>query len=216
MDLPLNGRNFTQLLALTPGAAPVSVAQNAGGFATAAIGEFVFPSINGQTNRSNFWMIDGVINQGLMVSTPAVNPVIDAIQEFKVQSHNDQAEFGGAMGGIVNVVTKSGTNSVHGTTWYYGRNDAFDARNTFQPRVTPFKQHQYGGSGGGPILKNRTFFYGSYQGFRYRRPDQRFFRVPTSANLNGDLSDEVRQVFDPFSTVPDPGNPGAFMRTPLH
>lgn len=215
MDLPLNGRNFTQLLALTPGAAPVSVAQNAGGFATAAIGEFVFPSINGQTNRSNFWMIDGVINQGLMVSTPAVNPVIDAIQEFKVQSHNDQAEFGGAMGGIVNVVTKSGTNSVHGTTWYYGRNDAFDARNTFQPRVTPFKQHQYGGSGGGPILKNRTFFYGSYQGFRYRRPDQRFFRVPTSANLNGDLSDEVRQVFDPFSTVPDPGNPGAFMRTPF-
>ena len=215
MDLPLNGRNFTQLLALTPGAAPVSVAQNAGGFATAAIGEFVFPSINGQTNRSNFWMIDGVINQGLMVSTPAVNPVIDAIQEFKVQSHNDQAEFGGAMGGIVNVVTKSGTNEFHGTTWYFGRNDAFDARNFFQARVTPFKQHQYGVSGGGPVIKNKTFFHGSYQGFKFRRPAETFFRVPTAANLNGDLSDEARQIFDPFTTMEDPGTPGAFVRTPF-
>ena len=94
------------------------------------------------------------------------------------------------MGGIVNVVTKSGTNAVHGTTWYYGRNDAFDARNTCQPDVTPFKQHQYGASGGGPILKNRSSSTASYQGFRYRRPDQRYFRVPTSDNLNGDLSDE--------------------------
>ena len=214
-DLPLNGRNFTQLLSLTPGAAPVSVAQNAGGFGAASIGEFVYPSINGQTNRSNFWMIDGVMNQALMTSVPAVNPVIDAIQEFKVQSHNDQAEFGGVMGGIVNVVTKSGTNEFHGSTWYYARNDAFDARNFFQREVTPFKQHQFGGAGGGPVVKNRTFFHASFQGYRFRRPANRFYRVPTSANLSGDLSDEGRDIFDPFSTREDPGMPGAFIRDPF-
>ncbi|MCX6613064.1 MAG: carboxypeptidase-like regulatory domain-containing protein [Acidobacteria bacterium] len=96
VDLPLNGRNFTQLLSLTPGVAPVSVSQNNGsGFAHPGIGAFIFPAINGQTNRSNFWTLDGITNQGLMLSTPAVNPIVDAIAEFKVQSHNDQAEFGG-------------------------------------------------------------------------------------------------------------------------
>src|SRR5439155_1505914 len=90
-DLPLNGRNFTQLLALTPGVAPVSVSQNSGGFGatTTAGAAFVFPAINGQNNRSNFFMLDGVNNQGAFTSTYAVPPVIDGIQEFKVQSHND-------------------------------------------------------------------------------------------------------------------------------
>ena len=143
VDLPLNGRNFTQLLSLSAGVAPVSVSQNAGGgFGVAKTegSQFVFPAINGQTNRSNFFMLDGIDNQG-MVSTYVVPPIIDAIQEFKVNSHNDQAEFGSSTGGIINVVTKSGTNSLHGTAWEYLRNDAFDARNTFQPNVTPFKQN---------------------------------------------------------------------------
>src|ERR1043166_9670576 len=90
---------------------------------------FEFPSINGQTNRSNFFMTDGLNNQGAFSGTYAVPPIIDSIQEFKVNSHNDQAEFGGALGGIVNVATKPGTNELHGSFWEYLRDDEFNARN---------------------------------------------------------------------------------------
>ena len=114
VDLPLNGRNFTKLLELAPGVAPVSVSQNCGGFTARPIGEFQFPAVNGQTNRSNLFMLDGVFNQGAFVSTYAVPPIIDTIQEFKINAHNDDPEFGGAVGGIVNVVTKGGTNELHG------------------------------------------------------------------------------------------------------
>lgn len=222
VDLPLNGRNFTQLLSLTPGVAPVSVSQNTGsGFAHPGIGAFIFPSINGQTNRSNLWTLDGVTNQGLMLSTPAVNPIVDAIEEFKVQSHNDQAEFGGALGGVINVATSSGTNALHGTLWEYLRNSEFDARNTFLPAVTPFRQNQFGAAVGGPVMipkvingKNNTFFHTAYQGWRFRRANNALFRVPTAANLRGDLSDEARQIFDPFSTIPNPNGNG-FVRMPF-
>ncbi len=223
LDLPLNGRNFTQLLSLSAGVAPVSVSQNAGGgFGVAKTegSQFVFPAINGQTNRSNFFMLDGIDNQG-MVSTYVVPPIIDAIQEFKVNSHNDLAEFGSSTGGIINVVTKSGTNSPHGTVWEYLRNDAFDARNTFQPNVTPFKQNQFGFSLGGPVYipkvyngKNKTFFYGAFQQFLFRKPANSFFRVPTEANYNGDLSDIPNQIFNPYSTRPGTVS-GTFTRDPF-
>lgn len=221
VDLPLNGRNFTQLLSLQAGVAPVSVSQNAGGgFGVAKTegSQFVFPAINGQTNRSNFFMLDGVDNQG-MVSTYVVPPIIDAIQEFKVNSHND-AEFGGSTGGIINVVTKSGTNSLHGTAWEYLRNDAFDARNTFQQAVTPFKQNQFGFSLGGPVYipkvyngKNKTFFYGAFQQFLFRKPANSFFRVPTEANYAGNLSDIPTQIYNPYSTRLLPN--GSFVRDPF-
>lgn len=222
VDLPLNGRNFTQLLSLTPGVAPVSVSQNNGsGFAHPGIGAFIFPSVNGQTNRSNFWTLDGITNQGLMLSTPAVNPIVDDIEEFKVQSHNDQAEFGGSLGAVINVATRGGTNQVHGALWEYLRNNAADARNTFQPGVTPFRQNQFGVAVGGPVYipkllngKNNTFFHASYQGWRFRRANNSFFRVPTEANLNGDLSDETRPIFDPFTTKANPNGTG-FVRDPF-
>src|SRR4051794_27674091 len=189
VDLPLNGRNFTQLLSLSPGVSPISVSQNSGGFGNAATGtQFFFPSINGQTNRSNFFMTDGLNNQGAFSSTYAVPPIIDSIGEFKVNGHNDLAEFGGALGGIINVATKSGTNEFHGTLWEYLRNDAFNARNTFQPAVTVFRQNQFGASAGGPIIlpkiysgKNRTFFFGAYQGFEYSRAANSFLHLPTDA-----------------------------------
>jgi hypothetical protein len=222
-DLPLNGRNFTQLLSLTPGASPVSVAQNSGGWGAVSAGStFTFPSINGQTNRSNFFMLDGINNQGAFLSTYAVAPIIDSIQEFKVQSHNDGAEFGGALGGIVNVVTKSGTNKLHGSIWEYLRNDAFDARNTFFQEKTPFRQNQFGAAVGGPVVipslyngHNQTFFFAGWQGWRYRHPANSFFRVPTEANLQGDLSDIPQQIFNPFTTREDPSNPGTFIRDPF-
>ena len=212
VDLPLNGRNFTQLITLTPGVSPVSVAQNRGGFGTNPVGSFSFPSINGQINRSNVFTLDGINNVGSHVNTYAVAPIVDAIQEFKVQSHNDQAEFGGGVGGVINVVTKSGTNEVHGTAWEFLRNDALDARNPFFRTVTPFRQNQFGATIGGPIAKNRTFFFGSYQGFRSTRDSESLLRVPTDANLRGDLSDLGANIFDPFTTREDPNNSGQFLR----
>jgi hypothetical protein len=215
-DLPLNGRNFTQLLSLTPGVSPVSVSQNNGGWGAITEGStFSFPSINGQNNRSNFFMLDGTNNQGAFLSTYAVPPIIDTIHEFKVQSHNDDAEFGGALGGIVNVQSRSGSNSFHGSAWEFLRNDAFDARNTFFADKTVFRQNTFGGAVGGPIFKNKTFFYGGYEGFRFRRPANTFFRVPTEANLRGDLSDIPTQIYNPFSTQEDPNNPGTFIRDPF-
>jgi outer membrane receptor protein involved in Fe transport len=222
VDLPLNGRNFTQLLTLSPGVAPVSVSQNSGGFGNAAGGtQFIFPAINGQTNRSNFFMTDGLNNQGAFSSTYAVPPIVDAIGEFKVNGHNDLAEFGGALGGIINVSTKSGTNELHGTAWEYLRNDFFNARNTFQPTVTVFRQNQFGVSGGGPVIlpklyngKNRTFFYGAYEGYRYSRAANSFLHLPTDAELSGDLSGQA-QAYNPFSTRPDPNKPGGFIRDPF-
>jgi len=133
-DLPLNGRNFTQLLSLTPGVSPVSVAQNSGG-TQRPVGSFEFPPVNGQPDRSNFFMLDGMTNEGSLRNTYAVPPVVDGILEFKVQSHNDEAEFGGVPGGIINVVSKSGTSQLHGSLWEFLRNDAFDARNFFLSRV---------------------------------------------------------------------------------
>lgn len=216
VDLPLNGRNFTQLLSLTPGVAPVSVSQNSGGFgASVTSGAAIqFPSINGQNNRSNFFLLDGINNQGSFTSTYAIPPIIDTIQEFKVQSHNDQAEFGGALGGIINVVTKSGTNEIHGSAWEFLRNNALDARNPFLLTKAAFRQNQYGAAGGGPIIKNKTFFYGGWQGFKYRRDAEGLFRVPTEANLRGDFSDEPRQLYNPFTTRPNPNGPG-FIRDPF-
>ena len=204
VDLPLNGRNFTQLLMLTPGASPVNVAQNRGGFGSTSVGTFSFPSINGQNNRSNLFLTDGVNNQGTMTSTYAVPPIIDAIQEFKVQSHNDLAEFGGVTGGVVNVVTKSGTNSTHGSGWWFLRNDNLDARDTFLQDKAALAQNMFGATIGGPIVNNKTFYYGAFQGFTNRTPANRNYRVPTAANRQGDLSDSARQIFDPYSTHTGP------------
>src|ERR1700693_5674321 len=136
-DLPLNGRNFTQLLNLTPGVSTVNVSQNSstsGGIWSNPIGTFSYPSVNGQSNRSNLFLLDGVNDQGSFGSTYAIPPIVDDIQEFKVQSHNDDASFGGVMGGAVHVVTKSGTAKYHGAAWEFLRNTALDAKNPFLPK----------------------------------------------------------------------------------
>ena len=227
-DLPLNGRNFTQLLSLTPGVAPVSTGQNAmggrnGGFSSpiAQGSSFTFPAINGATNRSNFFLTDGLNNYGSLLSTYAVPPIIDAIQEFKVVSHTDGAEFGSVVGGTVNVVTKSGTNSLHGSAWEYVRNNIFDARDYFLPptaKKAAYHQNQFGGSVGGPVIipklyngKNKTFFFGAYQGFRYSLTSNTLLKVPTAAQLAGDES-SAPPIYNPFTTRPDPANPGSYLR----
>ena len=218
-DIPLDGRNFTALLSLTPGVVPLMVGQNAGmqnggGFGAAvAIGsDYTFPAINGQTGRSNFFLMDGLFNYGTIESTYAIAPIIDAIQEMKVVSHTDDAEFGGVLGGVVNVVTKSGTNEIHGSAWEYVRNNIFDARTFFLPKALPkafYHQNQFGGSAGGPVVipklyngKNRSFVFGAYQGYRYSTPANTDLLVPTAAELAGNENDNQQlQAYNPFTTT---------------
>ena len=204
---------------LTPGASPANPLQNRNG-APGAIGAFSYPAINGQSNRSNMFLLDGVNNYGGISDTNTVQPTIDDVLEFKVQSHNDEAQFGQVLGGIVNLATKAGTNSYHGTLWEFFRNDALDANNYFNPK-TDLKQNQFGASFGGPVVlphyngRNKTFFYGSYEGFRRRGSSSQLYVTPTPAQINGDFSEIGSQIYNPYGVQPDPANPGSFQNSPF-
>jgi hypothetical protein len=221
-DLPLNGRNFTQLLTLTPGVTPVSTSQNRSiGGVEGNVGipnsGFADPSFHGQLNRSKLYFYDGIINTNIRGPNYIVIPNIDLVQEFKVVGHDAKAEFGGASGGVMNMVSKSGGNSFHGSAFEYVRNDAFDARNSFDPCTTarckpgqgvpdkplPFRQNQFGAVLTGPIFKNRTFFAVGYDGWRYSQPTLGQSYVPTAAEINGDFTNTLgfrRAIFNPYST----------------
>jgi hypothetical protein len=220
-SLPLNGRNFTQLLTLTPGSSRADTGQASGGGNAILIGSFGFPSINGQMNRSNLFLLDGIVDQQFWFSEYAVPPIVDDIDEFKVQSHNDQSQFGGVLGGVVNIVTKSGSNQFHGDAWEFFRNDALDARNPLLSAKTPLKQSVYGATIGGPVLlpyydgRNRTFFFGAYEGTNINSANQLLYNVPTAAELNGDFSGISQQLYNPYTTTPDPNAPGQYLRTPF-
>ena len=224
-NLPLNGRNFTSLLLLVPGTTPISTSQSfsAGGeVGTIAIpgSSFANPSIHGQWNRAVVYMLDGVINTELRVNTAGVPPIIDTIAEFKVQSHNDSAEFGLVTGGIVNVISKSGTNNYHGGAWEFVRNDFFDARGMADRSSThpaPFRQNQFGAALGGPIVlpklyngKNKTFFEFGYESWRYSRSSLSRYRVPTPQEESGDFSSSNPlpewPIYDPATTTLVNGN----------
>lgn len=223
-DLPLNGRNFTQLLTLTPGATPVSTAQSSGigsnDLANVGVpgASFSNPSIHGQWNRMNIHLLDGLNNTNFIGNMYVIPPIIDAIQEFKVQSHNDKAEFGGVLGGIINVISKTGTNEFHGTLWEFVRNDVLNARDPFgdefNEKPAAFRQNQFGAAVGGPILRNRSFFHFAYEGWRFSNPRSNRYYVPTDAQLNGDFSEWPTglDIFDPRTTRQDPET-GGLVRT---
>ena len=227
-DLPLNGRNFTELLELTPGVSRLgdsqAVLQN-GGQTSHFIGTFTLPSVNGQRNRSDMYMMDGSNDINSYNGAYNYQPIIDDIQEFKVQSHSDLAEYGQETGAIVNVVTKSGTNQLHGSLWEFLRNSIFDARDYFQPKVNPLRQNQFGVTAGGPVIiphvytgLNRTFFFFAYEGFRQSQANQAVLTTPTPAQLRGDFSNLLAkgvQLYNPFSTRPDPAHPGEYLRDPF-
>lgn len=212
-DLPLNGRNFTQLLTLTPGVTPVSTSQNKSvGCCEGNVGipgsGFSDPSFHGQQNRSKLYFFDGIINTNIRGPTYIVIPNIDLIQEFMVVGHDAKAEFGGATGGVVNMVSRSGTNALHGSAFEYVRNNFFDARDTLKDakRSGPaaFRQNQFGAVASGPIIKNRTFVSGGYDGWRYSQPSQALSNVPTAAEIAGDFSHTTvvsgHSLFNPYST----------------
>ncbi len=220
-NMPLQGRNFTQLLLLTPGVNPVSSAQGPGqnGADSTAINSFegnsgipggyiANTSIQGQQNRSKIYYVDGIVNTSVRSGTYVALPDIDSLQEVKVQSHGDKAEFGGVTGGVVNMTTKSGSNRIRGSAFGFFRNEGMVARDPYRDVVggvaqapPDFQQSQFGASVGGPIVKDKTFFFVSYDGWRYREFAQMRFIVPTNDDwLHGDFSSFSRQLYNPYST----------------
>ncbi|HLH04229.1 MAG TPA: carboxypeptidase-like regulatory domain-containing protein [Bryobacteraceae bacterium] len=212
--LPLNGRNFTQLLTITPGVANVNRDQSGGGgggFVGNAIGSYAFPSINGSRVRSNTFLLDGINNLNTFLTTYNFQPIIDDVQEFKTQTHNDLTEYGGVTGGIVNVVSKSGTNEYHGSLWEFLRNEQMDARGFFDLNRPPLRQNQFGAAAGGPIWipkiyngRNRSFFYAAYEAYRQRVSNEGGTLGPTDAMRAGDFSALSTPIYNPFKTVVDP------------
>jgi hypothetical protein len=183
-DLPLNGRNVIQLVETTPGVGPGLSNSMSGGTRPDDRRLASNYSANGQTDEVNNNMIDGMDNNERFIGTIGVRPSIDAIQEVKVLTNLYTAEIGRSVGGVVDLITKSGSNSFHGSAFEFFRNDIFDSNN-WVPNPTPdrpkaeLRQNQFGGSIGGPIIKNKTFFFGDYEGFRQVKGQSSTSTVPT-------------------------------------
>ena len=203
VELPLNGRSFTQLTILMPGAVAGAGALTAFQTSGTAV------SISGLRSEANNYTLDGVNNNESFFKTYGLQPSIDAIQEFKIQTNITSSEFGTAAGANVNIVTKSGTNEIHGSAFEFLRNDNLDAAEFFSNRSgTPkseFRQNQFGATVGGPIVKNRTFFFLMHEGQRRSRESTLLGVVPTTAMFDGDLSvdhqgNPAGAIFDPYTT----------------
>ena len=190
-DLPLNGRNFSDLGLLQNGVAPI---QPGRGFTLNSY------NVNGARDSMNNFLLDGVANSELEGNTLQVKPAVDALAEFKIQTNLFSAEYGRNSGSIVNAVIKSGTNSFHGALWEFLRNDKLDAKDYFADKVAPLKRNQFGGDVGGPILKNRSFFFFSYEGFRERRGVTQATTVPDDAHRAG--------VFGASAQIKNPASSG--------
>lgn len=214
VDLPLNGRNPFSLATLSPGVIP---------------GPGSSPFISGGRNATSEVTIDGIsnVNAENNVSILDLNytPSVDAVQEFSVQTNSVSAEFGRLGGGVINLVTKSGTNRFHFTAFEFLRNSALDANNFFSNRANvkrgSFKRNQFGGNAGGPIRKDKTFFFINYEGLRQGAASVGTFTVPLPEWRNGDFSNLRNSagqpiiIYDPLTTRPDPANPGRFTRDPF-
>jgi hypothetical protein len=213
--LPLNGRDFVELAYLTPGvnAGPSGIVQQ-GSIPENERGNGAIQA-NGLTATNNNFLLNGFDNNEQQIGFEVIQPSIDAIQEFKVQTNNFGADIGRG-GAVVNVVLKSGTNRFHGSAFEFLRNSAMDAKNFFDPTDFPipaFKQNQFGGTFGGPIIKNRTFFFGDYQGTRIRQSQTDLSIVPSVLERSGNFSDLPGQIFDPTTTGKTPL--GKLVRTPF-
>ncbi|MEZ5356900.1 MAG: carboxypeptidase regulatory-like domain-containing protein [Bryobacteraceae bacterium] len=200
-ELPLNGRNPLQLVLLVPGA----VSAPGGG----ALNRNDGIAVNGGRGTSTNYMLDGGDNNDPQQNVAAVVPNPDALEEFSVQTNNFSAEYGRNSGAVVNAVTKSGTNALHGSLWEFIRNDALDARSYFGISKSKLRRNQFGGAVGGPIIRNKAFFFGSYEGVRQRTGTTRSnLVVPTSAERQGDFTASAanRRPRDPLnSNQPFPG-----------
>lgn len=206
--LPLNGRNYAQLAQLGTGVVPAEPGSR-------AEKTFAFSS-NGARALQNNFLLDGVDNNAnlgdvLNETTFVIQPPVDAIAEFKVQTNAYSAEFGRGNGAVMNALIKSGTNQIHGNVFEFLRNEKFDASNAFdQFGRQPYKQNQFGFTLGGPIIKNRTFFFGDYEGLRVRQATPILLTIPTPEMIAGDfssaLSGQIAPQIDPDTNEPIPGS----------
>jgi hypothetical protein len=188
VNLPLNGRNFAQLALLTAGTAPSEPgSRDEGGYGFSA---------NGARSLQNNFLLDGVDNNSnlpdlLNETNYVIQPSVEALEEFKVQTNAYSAEFGRGNGAIINATIKSGTNQLHGSVYEFLRNEKFDAKNFFDPAdqpIAPYKQNQFGVTLGGPVVKNNTFFFADFEGLRIRQAQTWTSTVPTAAMRAGDFS----------------------------
>jgi carboxypeptidase family protein len=196
----LNGRSFTDLLALQPGIVPSST-QQPDSIVMAGVTVAIAPSgvlnagnqsIGGQREDANGFMVNGSDVKELMNGGTLVVPNLDSIAEFRILTNNFDAEYGNYSGGVVNVVTKSGGNALHGSGFEFLRNTALDSRNFFSPERSFYRQNQFGGTVGGPIRQNKLFYFGDYQGTRTSQGiDTGLIPVPSAANRVGNLSDQA-------------------------
>jgi hypothetical protein len=220
--LPVNGRNYTNLVLLLPGTSD----ENKNARRGAVSGSNTY-SVNGQRGQDNNYTIDGVDSNFLMGNSPGASPPMDAIQEFRILN-NTSAEYGRSAGSNVNIVIKSGTRNIHGTAYEYIRNDKFDAANFFSNRTrqpkSPYRQNQYGFSLGGPVVipkvyhgRDKTFWFVDWEGFRERQGQTQINTSPTQAQRNGDFSQLGRTLYDPLtSTLITSGpNAGSINRLPF-
>lgn len=200
-EVPLNGRQFQNLALLAPG-----VSESAEGSSLGFRGGL---NVAGTREEMTAFTLDGVDIVENVVKAISFKPSVDMIEEFKVETSTYSAEYGRAAGGQVRATTKSGTNGLHGTAFEFLRNSVFDAKNYFDPATAPipgFRRNNFGGTAGGPIVKNRTFFFGAYEGFISRQAITRTASVPAVAQLNGDFSGSTKPVIDPLNGQQFPGN----------
>ena len=201
-SIPLNGRSYTDLLALQPGVVPQSTHEYDSGFNPSGDLNPGNLSVSGQRESANGFMVNGGdVEEGGNMGT-AIIPNLDSIAEFRILTNNFDAQYGNYMGGLVNVVTKSGTNQFHGDVFEFLRNSNLDARNYFSPTRATFHRNQFGGTIGGPILRNKVFFFADYQGSRQViGQDSGLIPVPSPADRSGNLSDQAASMaatFDNF------------------
>jgi hypothetical protein len=212
-DLPLNGRDFTQLMILLPGASEGTPSGTTGKHYVERVAGLSF-SVNGQRSNYNEFLIDGFMAKEVQSGTAAVSPIIDSLMEFRVQTSNYSAQFGTEAGGQVNTVLRSGTNDLHGALWEYLRNNDFDANDFFsnlsgKPRGD-YRRNQFGAAAGGPVMlpkyngHNRTFIYGAFEDTKMvQGVTPTLTTVPTANQREGIFTSMVK---DPVTAVAFPNN----------
>ncbi len=229
-ELPLNGRNFVQLATLSPGVN--GVGESASGTIMGGTrpddkrpGSEIFS--NGNREGDNNFLFDGVDNNERLTLSISLRPAVEAVREFKIQTNLYSADVGRNSGAVVDVISKSGTNELHGSLFEFLRNSDVDARTYFNKKGTKFpafRLNQFGGSLGGPVVipklyhgKDKTFFFVDYEGFRNSVQIFELGNIPTMRMRSGDFGELLPNtiIYDPLTTVPNPAKPGAFLRTPF-
>ena len=208
-EIPVYNRNFLTLAELVPG--------TTGGVSTNMQNTLngVAVTANGAAAELNEFIIDGVAANMEFSGAMSTVPPMDSIQEFKVQTAQYSAEFGRSAGAVINVATKSGTNQFHGFAYDYLQNDALNARNYFDVTKVPLRSNRFGGGLGGPVIRNKIFFFGNYEGLRSPFSSQLIGIVPTALEKTGDFSQSGYTIYDPTSTHPDPNDPTRLIRNPF-